>query len=260
MAGLVHFFCSTTGALASLFAAILWIGCRPRSQRARRTLLTVAIIYALASIYSVPALVARVLSAGYSPFSIAAAPHGRTALVVLGSGSVLIEGWDETLHLDLMTPVAASRVLETWRVFRLISPDLVVSSGGRPDPDDPSQPTGQNMRDALVRLGVPDARIVVETISQNTHDEAVIVAPMLHARGVEHVVLVTSGTHMRRSLAVFRAQGWNAIPAIASDPGRYTAWWRTALLPSDRGLEMTEQVMHELLGLPYYWLRGWEKF
>jgi uncharacterized SAM-binding protein YcdF (DUF218 family) len=260
MNGLVHFFFSATGALVWLFTAVLWIARRPRSIAARRTLLTVAAMYALASIYAVPALAARALSAGYAPFTAADAPRGRTAIVVLGSGSVLIEGWDANLRLDLMTSIEAARVLEAWRVYCLISPDLVISSGGRPDPDDPSQPSGANMHDALVRLGVPDARILVETASQNTHDEAVIVAPMLRAHGVEHMVLVTSATHMRRSLAVFRAQGWDAIPAIAADPGRFTTTWRTLLLPSDRGLEMSEQVVHELLGLPYYWLRGWETF
>lgn len=260
MSDLVRFFCSATGALVWLFATIVWTAIRPRSRAARRALLTVAFVYALASIYAVPALVGRTLSIGYRPFTVADAPRGRTAIVVLGSGAVLIEGWDENLHLDLMTDVEGARVLEAWRVFRLISPALVVASGGRPDPDDASPPSGQNMHDALVRLGVPDGRTLVETISRNTHDEAVVIAPMLHAHGVEHIVLVTSDTHMRRSLAVFRAQGWDAVPAIAPDPGRFDRSWRAWLLPSDSGLQMSEQVMHELLGIPYYWLRGWETF
>ncbi len=260
MSDLVRFFLSTTGALVSLLAAILWTAARPRSRPARRALVAVAIFYALTSIYAVPAAIGRALSAGYHPFTIADAPHGRTAIVVLGSGSVRIEGWNDELHLDLMTGVEASRVLETWRVYRLTAAPLVISSGGQPDPDDPSQPSGENMRDALVRLGIPEEHILVESVSHNTHDEALIVAPMLRARGVEHVVLVTSDTHMRRSLAIFRAQGWDAVPAIAPDPGRFASQWRAWLMPSLNGLQMSEQVVHELLGIPYYWIRGWEKF
>src|SRR6185295_8970327 len=94
---------------------------------------------------------------------------------------------------------------------------------------------GITLRDAMVTLGVPAARLIVETESRDTHDEAVIVAPMLRNLDVEHVVLVTSGTHMRRSLGTFRAQGIRAIPAIARDPLTAIAWsdW---VLPSDLGL------------------------
>ncbi len=255
----VRFFFSTTGALVWLLAAVAWLLLRPRSAAARRALFVIAIAYALASIYAVPALIGRVLSAGYHPFTAADAPQGRTAVVVLGAEALRIRGWDESLSLSLMTNVQAARVLEAWRVFRLIAPAIVVTSGGLPHDDDASTPSGENMHDELVRLGVPDSRIVVETTSHDTHDEAVIVAPMLRAHGIEHVVLVTSETHMRRSIAVFRAQGWNAVPAIAPDPAGASAWsaW---LVPSANGLDLSHQVIHELIGLPYYWIRGWEQW
>jgi len=71
-------------------------------------------------------------------------------------------------------------------------------------------------------------------------------------------VLVTSGTHMRRSLGTFRAQGIRAIPAIARDPLTAIAWsdW---LLPSDLGLWKSSSVIHEIMGLVYYTARGWYK-
>lgn len=260
MSDLVRFLFSTSGALVSLLAAIVWIACRPRSAPARRVLFVVAIAYAFASIYVVPAAIGRVLSAGYRPFTIADAPPGRTAIVVLGSGAARVQGWDRQLSIEVTPAVEAARVLEAWRVYRLIAPALVIASGGLLDEDDLSPPSGQNIHDELVRLGVPDARILLETISRNTHDEAVIVAPMLRAHGIEHVVLVTSDVHMRRSLAVFRAQGWNAVPAIAPDPARFAMARRAWFLPSEDGLDMSQQLMHELLGLPYYRVRGWETF
>jgi uncharacterized SAM-binding protein YcdF (DUF218 family) len=259
MAHVVRFVFSTTGALVCLLAAVIWTRLQPRSAAARRALLAISIAYALASIYAVPAAIGRVLSNGYQPFTASDPPQGRTAVVVLGADAMRVRGWDNDLSLSIMTRVEAARVLEAWRVFRLIAPDVVVASGGLPNGDDTSTPSGENIRDELVRLGVPASRILVETMSHDTHDEAVIIAPMLRERGVEHVVLVTSETHMRRSLAVFRAQGWDAVPAIAPDPGPGGTWgaW---LLPSANGLDLSHQVMHEILGLPYYWLRGWEKW
>ena len=115
------------------------------------------------------------------------------------------------------------------------------------------------MRDELVRLGVPAARIIVETRSSNTREEALVVTPMLRSRGIEHMVLVTSDSHMRRALGVFRAEGWRAVPAIAPDPG-FNASWEDWLVPSGNGLELSRQISRELLGLPYFWLRGWWRY
>ncbi|PYR02451.1 MAG: hypothetical protein DMG00_28845, partial [Acidobacteria bacterium] len=60
------------------------------------------------------------------------------------------------------------------------------------------------------------------------------------------------------SIAAFRAQGWNAIPAIAPDPRlalpRLTRWY-----PTEYGLALSAEIVHELAGIPYYRLRGWSK-
>lgn len=254
MNALVRFFFSTTGAVAALLAAGFWLWRHPHSAAARRFLLTAATGYALASVYAVPATVERAFRLGYHEFKVADAPPGPAALVVLGSGANVVKGWDG--RLDLMTDNAAARVLETVRVFHLIDPAIVISSGGRPSPDDESEPSGQNMRDELVRLGIPDSRIIVETQSSNTHDEAIVVTPMLRSRGIEHMVLVTSDSHMLRALGTFRTQGWNAVPAIAPDP-KFAGTWSEWLVPSADGLELSRQVSRELLGLPYYVVRGW---
>jgi uncharacterized SAM-binding protein YcdF (DUF218 family) len=79
---------------------------------------------------------------------------------------------------------------------------------------------------------------------------------MLRSRGIQLVVIVTSDTHMRRSIGTFRAVGIDASPAIAPDPHRQAPWWDWAT-PSTPGLDHTARVVHELIGLPYYWARGW---
>jgi uncharacterized SAM-binding protein YcdF (DUF218 family) len=137
----------------------------------------------------------------------------------------------------------------------LISPAWIISSGGLPDPGDRAEASSFTMRDELVQLGVPQERIVLESASRNTYDEAVFIAPMLRSLGIQQLVLVTSDSHMRRSLGTFRAVGWNAVPAIAPDlslPTRWF-WW---ILPTHGGLELSGEISHELLGIPYYWLRG----
>src|ERR1035437_1540151 len=112
------------------------------------------------------------------------------------------------------------------------------------------------MRVALVQLGVPADRIVLESESVNTHDEAVLVAPMLRALHVDRVVVVTSDIHMRRSMATFRGAGLDAVPAIAPDPFNSESRVRS-FVPTTEGLRFTGGVVHEYVGLAYYRVRGW---
>jgi len=102
---------------------------------------------------------------------------------------------------------------------------------------------------------VPADRIAVEDRSQNTRDEAAIVAAMIAPLNIDRVVVVTSQRHMRRSIGAFRAVGLDAVPGIARDTGAAQVW--QYFLPSEVGLRETSLVAHELLGLLYYRARGW---
>jgi hypothetical protein len=61
---------------------------------------------------------------------------------------------------------------------------------------------------------------------------------------------------MRRSVGTFRAQGIHPIPAIAREPLPRLPWiaW---IVPTDAGLNRAEDVWHEIIGLGYYFVRGW---
>ena len=253
MSRLVSFIFSVGGFVVAVLAAAAWCWARPRSTGARRFLNCVAAAYALASIYTVPYSIGRLLSVGYDRFEAADAPSGVRAVVVLGAGSWVVHGWEDRLfplNID-----AAARVLEAWRVYKLISPEWIISSGGG---NGSSEASSVNMREALVRLGVPSNRIVLESESVDTHDESLFVGRILQMLHVDKVVLVTTDTHMRRSVGAFRAQGIEVVPAIAPDS---RAWnpWPQRFLPAADGLECSRQVIHELLGIPYYWARGWWK-
>lgn len=255
---LAYFAVSTSGLVVSFLVGAIWVWRRHDSATAKRFLLTAAVSYTLASVYAFPAAAGRLLSVGYHRFAPDDVPRGGdVAVVLLAAGADTIVGWEG--RITVMKAVEAARVIEAWRVFQAIAPRWIVSSGGsRLDPHI-ATPGGLTMREELVRMGVPEDRILVETRSLTTHDEAVIVAPMLRSLGVAHVVLVTSDAHMRRSLGAFRTQGWSAVPAIAPDPGLAGTWFEW-VVPSGEGLVSSSVVVHELLGLPYYWLRGWWRF
>jgi uncharacterized SAM-binding protein YcdF (DUF218 family) len=254
---LVAFVFSAGGVVSALLGGALWLVMRPRSPQPRRFLLAAAAAYTAASVYIISYGAGWLLTAGLRPLERSDVPPGATAVVVLGSGSFTARDWDER-RFSIVDPAAASRVLEAARVFALIDPAWVISSGGivRPDPDRTQVATAVTMKDALIWLGVPPERIIIETTSRTTHTEAVAVAPLLRSLQVTNTVLVTSATHMRRSLGTFRAAGIEAIPAIARHP-RTDLPWDEWLVPSQGGLHEASVVAHEVLGLIYYVARGW---
>lgn len=255
---LVGYTFSAGGVVLVLLAGTAWLWTRPGSRMARRFLLAATVFYTLASSYAVTNNAARLLLVGLRPFEQSDVLAEPTAIVVLGSGSFTARDWIGN-RFSIVDPSAATRVLEAVRVFKLVDQAWVISSGGVVDPDDSDEPTGLTMRNALVQLGVPETRIVVETKSRNTHDEAVIVAPLLASMGIRQIVLVTSDIHMRRSLGAFKALGVDAVPAIARPPDTQLSWFGW-VLPSGLGLYEGSQVAHEALGLAYYTARGWSRF
>jgi uncharacterized SAM-binding protein YcdF (DUF218 family) len=255
-ADLVRYVISGGGVVCCFLIAALWIIRSPSSKRARGFLSIAALVFTASSMYGPQYLIARAMSRRLAPFKAADARSGvRTAIILLGSGSVAVEDWQGRKY-SFADHSAAARVLEAVRVFRMVDHAIVISSGGKPHPDDNEKPSGETMRDALVTLGVPPDRIVIEAASKTTRDEAVIVRDMLRSEHIEQTILVTSQTHMRRALGAFRTAGVDAIPAIANEFDRNVSWTQF-IVPSDDGLWVASLNAHEVLGIAYYWMRGW---
>jgi len=245
---------STPGVVYALVVVVVALALWPRAALVRAAAAALALGYIAASTYGAPALVARALARPYHRFGPADVPPGRVALVIFGAGDEEVAGWSE--HVALPNTVAAARVLEAWRVYRIANPAWVISSGGNRSPADESEPSSLNMQRLLVQFGVPADRIVLESRSRDSHEEAVAIAAILRELGARSEILVTSAIHMRRSVGACRAAGWNPVPAIAPDPW-FERDWIDWLMPSNHGLYFSGEVAHELLGLSYYRMRGW---
>ncbi len=253
---MVDYLLSVGGFSVLSLLAIVWLSVRPRAAAPRRWLVAIVIFYTVASIRVFPWVLSRPLLFGFHQFAAGDVPGDRTAIVLLGSGSFTVHGHDE--QMGVIDPAGAARVLEAVHVYHVLGSPWIISSGGAAGGFQ-TEPSAATMRVALVQLGVPADRIVLESGSVNTHDEAVLVAPMLRALQADGVVLVTSDIHMRRSLATFRSAGIAPVPAIAPDPFNSESRIR-AFIPTIDGLRFTSAVVHEYMGLVYYSLRGWIRF
>jgi uncharacterized SAM-binding protein YcdF (DUF218 family) len=82
---------------------------------------------------------------------------------------------------------------------------LIFTGGGEPSPVT-----------AMARLGIAQSRIVVESHSRNTAENASFTARLMTPKPGERWILVTSAYHMPRAMSCFRAAGF-AVEAYPVD-------------------------------------------
>lgn len=175
-------------------------------------------------------------------------PAAAAAIVILGGG------------VDRHAPEYAEDTANEWTLARLrygarlarLHPLPVLVTGGRPLASTRSE--AEVMADILTReYGVPVRW--QETASRDTVENAALSAPLLHAAGIRHVVLVTHAVHMPRARYLFERAGLTVTPApTAYLSGTSAAAWQAhEWLPRARALLHSYLALHEWLGL--LWLR-----
>ena len=221
---------------------------------ARRWLVAVVAGYWIVSCPAGAALMARTLTADYRPLATAESASDAQAVVLLSGGSRTIRAAGG--QLPILTRPSAMRALETARVYQLLGDPLVIVSGGFTERDGRGISEADALRAAVVALGVPAARVVLESESRNTHEEAVVLKRMLAERQIDRFVIVTSAIHMGRSLATFAVEGLHPKPSAAPlSQDRADAPF--PLTPNDASLEIGNAVVYEWGARAYYWWRGW---
>lgn len=178
----------------------------------------------------------------------AARDAGIRWVVVLAGGHVSSGGLPVASQLLDETLV---RLVEGIRIQRSLPGARLLVSGGRVS--DPKA-SAALMAELARGLGVGQMDIVVEDVSRDTHEEALLIRPMI---GPQQFVLVTSAYHMPRSMALFRAQGMQPVAAPVGhriiDRDYLSVW---SFFPQAKNLRNCEIVIHELLGIFQAYLTG----
>ena len=109
------------------------------------------------------------------------------------------------------------------------------------------------VRRFLVDLGIDPQRIIMESRSRDTFENAVYTKKICSRHGFVRPILITTAFHMPRSVMLFEKAGLNVIPfptgfKTATDP--HYGW--QDLLPSAGAMRLLASAGHEYLGLLYY--------
>ncbi|MEA3428477.1 MAG: envelope biogenesis factor ElyC [Thermodesulfobacteriota bacterium] len=169
-------------------------------------------------------------------------------VVVLGGG----HNSDSNLPVtSQISESSLSRLVEGIRIHRLLPKSkLILSGGGVYDPMSESKV----MADVAEVMGIGGNKVVLEELSKDTKDQARLIHKIV---GDERFILVTSASHIPRSMALFQKSGMKPIAA----PADYSVKKRHRIspgvfFPNADSLRKMERVFYEYLGLGWAWLLG----
>ena len=193
------------------------------------------------------------LEAAYPAFANEELPTAE-AIVVLGGAITGESRFGQSGDFNQ----AADRLWRTATLYQSQKAPLVVLSGGTTLPG--GLPESDLMAQKLSALGIPEAALMQEPESRTTRENAQFTQALLEGRRINHILLVTSASHMRRASAVFTAQGF-IVTAVATDHqiprmvGPVPGW-----LPTAERLSRSTRAIHEWFGYQVYsWLGYFER-
>ena len=140
------------------------------------------------------------------------------------------------------------RLMEGVRVMRANPGSQLLLSGGSKE----EFSNAEAMLEVARAIGVDTARVILQTESRDTEEEAIAVKAVVEDKAF---ALVTSAYHMRRALRIFANQNLHPVAAPtehfvkrSGNSGYWFSWFPRAV-----HLRKTELYWYETLG--YWWLR-----
>jgi uncharacterized SAM-binding protein YcdF (DUF218 family) len=162
---------------------------------------------------------------------------------------------------------AGDRVGYAAKLYHDKKAPFIVVSGGFIDFFGSTVPEADAMKELLMALDVPEEDIKLEGRSRNPYENALYVREVADEEGFNQILLVTSGLHMPRSVAIFERQGFKVIPAPTdflatwAEEGRTTDvgldGWLLKIIPNSERLDFSTRALREYIGIFVYWMQGW---
>ena len=224
---------------------------RPGLARTGRRLTAGALLaFLLAAIFPIGNLVRAPLEDRFP--APAALPDKVDGIVVLGGAAdtLLTERRSQPTLND-----GAERLFALASLARRYPDAKVVYSGGSGLVFAQEYKESEVVRGVLASIGFDSGRILFESQSRNTYENAMLSRDLVRPSKDETWILVTSAYHMPRSVGIFRAVDWAVIPFPVDyrTGGIGRLVWPLNLHDGLSGLEI---AMREWIGLAAYWAPG----
>ncbi len=183
----------------------------------------------------------------------AALPAHVDGIVVLGGG---LEGAINLARGGYEMNSGGDRFVEAAALARRFPNAKVLVTGGMGTVFLEGEGDGETAPRLLGALGVAPERLILESKSRNTAENATFSKALAQPKPGETWLLVTSAFHMPRSVGLFRKAGFPVVPW----PTDYRTSGREGVgLFRDNevdALQTTSVALREWIGLVAYWLSG----
>jgi len=177
-------------------------------------------------------------------------------IIILGGA---IEGGEIAVDRgEISIYSSAERVTKAFELIRKYPdvPFIFTGFSGR------ITPRGVSEADAFKQLiqeqGLAGRDGYYENQSRNTYENVILIKPMIaeieKGRPAKPWLLVTSASHMYRSVQIFQKQGLNVIPIPVDYQTANSLQWTAFDLVG--GAQNWNKLAHEIIGLFAYWITG----
>lgn len=199
-----------------------------------------------------PDAILRRLEAQYPAPSASTELQGYAGIVVLGGALEPSYVWaghgQPALNERAERMTAALPLLQRAPHFRLLF------TGGEGELLGQGMSEAERARIFYDSMGVPRERLLFESASRTTYENAILSAALPDVDKTRPWLLLTSAWHMPRAMAVFEKAGWNVTPwPVDYRSGQETPWTQYSLA---KGANKWQVALHELIGLLAYRLSG----
>ncbi|CAM3768776.1 YdcF family protein [Polynucleobacter arcticus] len=179
-----------------------------------------------------------------------------SGIIILGGaiegGAIALDRGEVSIYSS------AERVTKAFELIRKYPELPFIFSGfsGRLSPQGMSE--ADAFRQLIAEQGLPDKYAHYENQSRNTYENVLYMKPMIFELGTgdpqKPWLMVTSASHMYRSLKIFQKQGIQVIPVpVDYQTGNHLRWDKFDL---EDGMQNWNKLMHECIGLVAYWITG----
>ncbi|MDX9931631.1 MAG: YdcF family protein [Bacteroidales bacterium] len=177
------------------------------------------------------------------------------AVIVLGGGIVTTNAQNKTLTFR-NNP---DRIMQALWLYKNDKADKILISGGSGSMQYPDMLESVLVRVFLIVIGLPSYFFYIYRLSKNTRENAVISEKILNDSipGGEFL-LITSASHMRRSIGCFRNVNLKVDPfPVDLTAGDRSWYWMNLLLPKTDALDIWDELLHEIIGYLTYRIVGY---
>jgi uncharacterized SAM-binding protein YcdF (DUF218 family) len=153
---------------------------------------------------------------------------------------------------------SSDRFIETAKLYHQGTIKKIIASGGSGSLDQSRPKEASFVHDEFIKQGIPAADVFFEDKSRNTLENAQNCKKLLDSLNIQSpVVLITSATHMRRALLVFKTTGRDIIPYPANyDEINVKFSWDDYIIPDIEIIIHWQKFLKEIVGFLVYKITG----